>query len=71
MQLDIITNFLLGSFHDSILLSAKISNRIESLKVLLGANPAIRCNLFVFKGKTKRIFTSIGAGDFVFRMVLV
>jgi hypothetical protein len=23
--------------------------------------PALRCNLFVFKGKTKRIFTSIRA----------
>jgi hypothetical protein len=32
-------------YHDAFLLSAKISNRIESFVVLLGANPAIRCNL--------------------------
>jgi hypothetical protein len=28
---------------------------------VLGANPAFRCNLFIFKGKIKRISTSIGA----------
>jgi hypothetical protein len=39
------SQFLVRSFHNSILLSAKISNRIESFVVLLGANPAIRCNL--------------------------
>ncbi len=33
----------------------------KSILIFLGANPAIRSNLFVFKEKIKRISTSIGA----------
>jgi hypothetical protein len=34
--------------------------------VFLEANPAIRYNLLLFKEKSKRIFTSIGARAIVF-----
>jgi hypothetical protein len=32
--------------------------------------PAIRCNLFVFKGKTKRISTPIGGAIWPFIVIL-
>jgi len=37
-------------YHNDVLMGAKISNRIESFMVLSGANPAIRCNLYLPKG---------------------
>ncbi len=39
---------------------------ISMIKLFLGANPAIRYNLLLFKEKSKRISTSIGAMAVVF-----
>ncbi len=42
--------------------------KIEQLSIMMavffGAHPAFRFNLFIFKEKIKRIFTSIGARGF-------
>ncbi|PVX47107.1 hypothetical protein C8C85_3022 [Flavobacterium sp. 103] len=44
-----------------ILVQTIINFGAERLRILAGIGPAIRFNLFIFKGKIKRIFTAIGA----------